>query len=58
MADQQYEYVTETVPIYPSTIKSERISELLNERAVEGWVVDQAFAVDTSTVLVVFRREV
>ncbi|WP_161972947.1 MULTISPECIES: hypothetical protein [Halostella] len=56
MSEQRYEYRVEDVSIYPSEIDSRRFEELLNEKATDGWKLDETVTLGESTVLFVFRR--
>lgn len=60
MSDRRYEYRVEPVSISPTELADERhrFDDTLNEYAGEGWVLDDTLRVDSSSFLLVFRREV
>ncbi|MFC6827125.1 hypothetical protein [Halopelagius fulvigenes] len=60
MANPRYEYHSEPVSITPTELRNDqpKIDEILNGLAGEGWVLDEAVRVDSSSLLFVFRRPV
>lgn len=58
MATQQYEYRVEPLFVSPDELRNDeyRLEDTMNEIASEGWVLDQAVRVDSSTFLFVFAR--
>ena len=60
MPESQYEYETEPTFISPNELPNAKLAfdDLLNERADEGWVLDDTLRVDASTFLFIFRRSV
>ena len=60
MPAQEYEYMLEPVSISPDELRNERFSleTMLNDRAADGWVLDDTLRVDSSTFMFLFRRSV
>lgn len=60
VADQQYEYRVEPMFISPDELRNERykFTDMLNEIASEGWILDSTLRIDSSTFLFVFSRSV
>lgn len=60
MSDQRYEYRVEPMSISPTELDDERhrFDDTLDEYASEGWVLDDTLRVDSSSFVLVFRRDV
>ena len=60
MADQRYEYTVEPVSIAPDELRNDRfeIDDTLNEKAGDGWELDDTLRIDGSAFLLVFARPV
>jgi hypothetical protein len=58
MADRRFEYQVEPVFVSPDELRNDRfrLEEALDEYAAEGWVLDEALRVDSSTFLFIFAR--
>lgn len=58
MADRQYEYKAQSVSVYPREINADKFTRMLEETAADGWVLDDALAIDPSNLLFIYRRPV
>ena len=60
MADQRYEYMVEPIFISPDELRNDRFKfdDTLNEKAGDGWVLDETLRIDSSSFLLVFARPV
>ena len=60
MADQRYEYEVEPMFVTPNELRDERpkFEDTLNDRASDGWTLDDTLRIDNSSFLFVFRRPV
>ncbi len=60
MTDQQYEYRVEPAFLSPTELRNEqyKLQDLLNEMAEEGWTYEDTAVVDSSSLLIFFRRPV
>lgn len=60
MPDPQYEYNVKTFSLPPSELENTKLTfnDLLNERASNGWVLDETLRVDASSFFLIFRRPV
>ena len=60
MPDSQYEYDVKPFSLPPSELENTKIAfnDLLNERASNGWVLDETLRIDASSFLLIFRRPV
>lgn len=56
MADRQYEYKAQSVSVYPREINADKFTRMLEETAADGWVLDDALAIDPSNLLFIYRR--
>lgn len=58
MPSSQYEYEVEPMFISPSELQNATYAfdDLLNDRASDGWVLDETLRIDSSTFLFIFRR--
>lgn len=58
MAAQRYEYAIETMFLSPNELQNERpgFEQTLNDRADDGWILDETLRVDGSSFMFVFRR--
>jgi|AntRauMinimDraft_4_1070384.scaffolds.fasta_scaffold07095_2 hypothetical protein len=60
MADQRYEYRVEPLSVSPDELRNDRFAfeDVLNDAAGDGWVLEEALRVDSSSFVFVFGRPV
>ena len=58
MADPQYEYDVTPVSLAPSELENAKFAfnDILNDRASNGWVLDETLRIDASSFFLIFRR--
>ena len=58
--DSQYEYDVTPFSLAPSELENTKFAfnDVLNERASNGWVLDETLRVDASSFFLIFRRPV
>lgn len=60
MPDSQYEYDVKPFSLAPSGLENTKLAfnDLLNERASNGWVLDETLRIDASSFFLIFRRSI
>lgn len=58
MPESQYEYDVEPFSLAPSELENSKFAfkDVLNDRASNGWVLDETLRIDASSFFLIFRR--
>lgn len=60
MPESQYEYDVEPFSLAPSELENSKLAfnNVLNDRASNGWVLDETLRIDASSFFLIFRRPI
>ena len=58
MPEPQYEYDVKPFSLAPSELENSKfaLNDILNDRASNGWVLDETLRIDASSFFLIFRR--
>ncbi|MFC7009659.1 hypothetical protein ACFQKF_19840 [Halalkalicoccus sp. GCM10025322] len=60
MPEPQYEYDVEPFSLAPSELENAKLAftNVLNDRASNGWVLDETLRIDAASFFLIFRRPI